>query len=778
MAEDGATLPDGGHREDRSDSPADRPSRGPAEPGRWLEPTEPTRARFTGSPRPGDGGDDSREGVAGAGAVPVPRTISSPRRGPAPGVPRDPLRLPRRIGPPPGATPPLLEAPSVPVGLRECAGCGAPVARPGQSGTVALDGTCGMCGHRYSFTVKLRPGERVGRYTVHGVIAHGGLGWVYAATDDNLGGDDVQAWVVLKGLLDAANPEARRIAEGERRILTTVSHPAIVKILDYVAHAGEDYIVMEYVPGISLTGLTDTGPPGPDGRPDPPAPADVLRYLLRVLPALGHLHRMGLVYCDFKPDNVMVTASGVKLIDLGGARRLDDLVSGYLSTPGYRAPELDDDGERPGGIERAAPSVTTDIFAVARTLARLVLGRFPGFVDAYRHVLPPRRAHLPLREFESLDRLLRRATATDPQRRFQSVTELADELVGVLYEIVARTEGPVPPLASRWFDAAGHPTGEAGPAGPPAAWEVLPDLRVDQDDPCAPALTAGPDEDPTALAARLAAIVPVTTEVHLSLARARIRAGQLGEAARTLDTAAAAAPREWRIDWYRGLAALVARRPGLAAAAFDRVYSQVPGELAPRLALATALADVATTAGSAREREAARERAAELFDVVGAIDPGVTSAAFGLARCRTDPTDKIAAYQRVPRSSSAYTASRVRMIGVLVARVLRTDSPAAGSAALLRAAALLADPLLDLGERRRAELRRDIFTAALELVAAGHPPPDGPRPPTLLGRAMTERELRFGLAETYREMARLAPDRAGRVRLIDRANRARPRTLI
>ncbi|WP_313949519.1 tetratricopeptide repeat protein, partial [Frankia sp. AvcI1] len=138
---------------------------------------------------------------------------------------------------------------------------------------------------------------------------------------------------------------------------------------------------------------------------------------------------------------------------------------------------------------------------------------------------------------------------------------------------------------------------------------------------------------------------------------------------------------------------------------------------------------------------------------------------------------KIDAYQRVPRSSSAYTASRARMIGVLVARVPGTDSPATGSAALLRAAALLADPLLDLGERRRAELRRDIFTAALTLVPAGHPPPGSPRPPTLLGRPMVERELRFGLAETYREMARLTPDRASRVRLVDQANHARPRTL-
>jgi serine/threonine-protein kinase PknG len=727
---------------------------------------------FTGSPRPGDGDSDLRPVTAGA--VPPPRSVSTPR-----GAPRDPLRLPRRIGPPPGATPPLLEAPSVPVGLRECAGCGAPVARPGQSGTVALEGTCDGCGHRYSFTVKLRPGERVGRYTVHGVIAHGGLGWVYAATDDNLGGDDVQAWVVLKGLLDAANPEARRIAEGERRILTTVSHPSIVKILDYVAHDGEDYIVMEYVPGVSLSALADAGPPGPDGRPEPPAAADMLRYLLRVLPALSHLHRMGLVYCDFKPDNVMITASGVKLIDLGGARRLDDRVSGYLSTPGYRAPEIDDDGERPGGIERAAPSIATDVFAVARTLARLVLGRFPGFVDAYRHVLPPRRAHVPLREFESLDRLLRRATAIDSRRRFATITELADELVGVLYEIVARTEGPVPPLASRWFDAAGHPTGEPGPAGPPAAWEVLPELRVDPDDPRAPALAPGPDEDPAALVARLAALSPVTTEVRLSLARATIRAGQLDEAARALDTAAALDPQEWRVDWYRGVAALAGRRPGLAATAFDRVYSQVPGELAPRLALATALAEVSTRAGSPAEREAARERAAALFDVVCTIDPGVTSAAFGLARCRPDAAGKLDAYQRVPRTSFAYTAARVRMIGVLVDRAARPAAADARAAALLRAAAMLSDPLLDLGERRRAELRRDVLETGLTLLAAGAVAvaPVAVRSPTLLGCPLTERDLRVALAATYREMARLTGDRATRVRLVDQANRARPRTL-
>lgn len=709
------------------------------------------------------------------GPTPSPRAkgsrVDAGRSAPPSGAGRDPLRLPVLDHIPVPDRPVVLTDPRVSANVRQCAACGTrldepdPVGSAGAGAPGSVEGICPRCEQPYSMRVRLVPGDRVGRYTVHGAIGHGGMGWVYAATDDNLGDGDVQAWVVLKGLLDAANPEARRIAEVERRMLTTVNHPNIVRILDYVSHRGEDYIVMEYVPGVSLSKLMEARPTGPDGRRLPLRPADAIRYLLRLLPALGHLHGRGLVYCDLKPDNVMVTAEQVKLIDLGGARRLDDYVSGFLSTPGYRAPELEKGEHRPPGASRhGTPTIASDIFAATRTLARLVLGRFPGFVDVYRHGLPPRADHQVLRDFESLDHLVRRGTAVDPADRFESTAEMAEELTGILYEIVSRTEGRAPPLASRWFAPAIHPTGESAPNGKeaPPVWHVLPDLRMNADDPQARALTLAAGEDPAALADRLAGVRPITREVRLALARAQIQAGRIDDAEATLGQVAAVHPREWRVVWYRGLLEASRGRPDAAAEAFDEVYFQLPGELAPRLALATASA----AAGD-------RDRAAELFDVVSQLDPAITSAAFGLARCLDDPARRISAYERVPPTAHAYPAARVRMIGVLVAW-----HPAPCPDELARAAAILDDPLLDLGERRRAELRRDILAAALRLVSPDPPEPVRCWPDReLFGRRLVPRELRFGLEEAYRDIARLTRDRRDRIRLIDQANRVRPRTL-
>ncbi|SQD96222.1 serine/threonine-protein kinase [Parafrankia sp. BMG5.11] len=693
---------------------------------------------------------------------------------------RDPLRLPVRRDVVVANRPVLLSSPNVPTNLRECAACGTRVARPGPEGAVELEGVCPRCRQPYSFTVKLAAGDHVGQqYTVHGAIGHGGMGWVYAATNDNLGDDDIQAWVVLKGLLDVANPEARRIAEVERRMLISVNHPNIVKIRDYVSHQGEDYIVMEYVPGVSLSRLAETQPPGPDGRPRPLPPADAIRYLLRLLPALSHLHRRGLAYCDLKPDNIMVSTEQVTLIDLGGARRLDDQFSSFLSTPGYRAPELEEGEFRPAEVTRhSVPTVASDVFAAARTLARLVLGRFPGFLDVHRHGLPPRGEHAPLLEFESLDHLLRRGTASDPADRFATVAEFAEELTGVLYEIASRTEGNVPPLASRWFEPDLHPTGEAddghGEADePPTVWEILPDLRIDADDPQARVLATTPGEDPAALADRLAEVAQPTRQTRLALARAQMRAGYTDKAEVTVRELAAAYPREWRVTWCQGLLDLAAGRSTQAAEAFEKVYARMPGELAPRLAVATASAD----AGD-------RARAAELFDVVSQVDPAITSAAFGLARCLDDRDGKLDAYRRVPASTHAYTAARVRMIGVLVGSHLRPEQagavPVVVSLDDLRSAEAILEssrPRLGLDRRRRAELRLDILAAALRMVGAGPPGPTRTGPKQVFGRRLVPRELRLGLEAAYRDIARLAGDRRERIRYVDAANRIRPRTL-
>ena len=117
-----------------------------------------------------------------------------------------------------------------------------------------------------------------------------------------------------------------------------------MKIHNFVEHDGDGYIVMEYVDGHSLR----TSQAGGRRRATPdPLPVDqALAYRLEILPALGHLHDRGLLFCDFKPDNVIHAGEAVKLIDLGGVYRMDDATSPVYGTPGTRPRRSQSTGRR------------------------------------------------------------------------------------------------------------------------------------------------------------------------------------------------------------------------------------------------------------------------------------------------------------------------------------------------------------------------------------------------------------------------------------------------
>ena len=193
----------------------------------------------------------------------------------------------------------------------------------------------------------------VDQYEIKGCIAHGGLGWIYLAFDKNVNDRPV----VLKGLVHSGDAEAQSIAMAERQFLAEVTHPGIVKIFNFVEHDDKNgdpvgYIVMEYVGGTSLKQAK--------GHKLPVAQA--IAYMLEILPALGYLHSVGLVYNDLKPENIMVTEEQLKLIDLGAVSRINSY--GFLyGTPGYQAPE----------IVKTGPTMATDIYTVGRTLAALTL---------------------------------------------------------------------------------------------------------------------------------------------------------------------------------------------------------------------------------------------------------------------------------------------------------------------------------------------------------------------------------------------------------------------
>jgi serine/threonine-protein kinase PknG len=198
----------------------------------------------------------------------------------------------------------IMADPSVPERKRFCSACNAKLSHE--------KGFCPMCGHEYSFYPTLKAGDVVhGQYEVKGAIAYGGLGWIYLGWDKTL-----SRWVVLKGLLNSKDEASAAAALAERQFLAAVKHPKIVGIYNFVTEGTEGYIVMEYVGGKTLKAIRQERGPLP--------PAEAIAYIHAILPAFAYLERQGLVFCDFKPDNVMLEGDDVKLIDMGGVRRADD----------------------------------------------------------------------------------------------------------------------------------------------------------------------------------------------------------------------------------------------------------------------------------------------------------------------------------------------------------------------------------------------------------------------------------------------------------------------
>ncbi|MEU9622811.1 tetratricopeptide repeat protein [Streptomyces sp. NPDC048155] len=336
----------------------------------------------------------------------------------------------------------VMENPEVPERKRFCSrsDCGAPVGRARGERAGRTEGFCTKCGHPYSFAPKLGEGDIVhGQYEVAGCLAHGGLGWVYLAVDRAVS----DRWVVLKGLLDTGDQDAMAAAISERRFLAEIEHSNIVRIYNFVEHLDQrtgsldGYIVMEYVGGKALKEIANERRT-PAGKRDPLPVEQACAYGIEALEALGHLHSRNLLYCDFKVDNAIQTEDQLKLIDMGAVRRMDDDESAIYGTVGYQAPE----------VAEVGPSVASDLYTVARTLAVLTFD-FQGYTNVFVDSLPDPENIEVFRTYESFYRLLVRATDPDPARRFASAAEMAEQLTGVLREVVSlQTRRPRPALST------------------------------------------------------------------------------------------------------------------------------------------------------------------------------------------------------------------------------------------------------------------------------------------------------------------------------------------
>ncbi|MGP4010817.1 tetratricopeptide repeat protein [Streptomyces sp. 4N124] len=704
----------------------------------------------------------------------------------------------------------VLEKAEVPERKRFCSrsDCGAPVGRARGERPGRTEGFCTKCGHPYSFIPKLKAGDVVhGQYEVVGCLAHGGLGWIYLAVDRAVS----DRWVVLKGLLDTGDQDAMAAAISERRFLAEIEHANIVRIYNFVEHLDQrtgsldGYIVMEYVGGKSLKEIANERRT-PGGKRDPLPVEQACAYGIEALEALGHLHSRNLLYCDFKVDNAIQTEDQLKLIDMGAVRRMDDEESAIYGTVGYQAPEVADVG----------PSIASDLYTVARTLAVLTFD-FQGYTNVFVDSLPDPDNIEVFRQYESFYRLLVRATDPDPARRFASAQEMTEQLTGVLREVVSLQTGTARPSLSTLFGpevkvtdtelfpklegdvsrlgaravaprrrgtgAAELPAGGAGHGqgvqdlvkhiNAPAAALALPVPHVDPSDPNAGFLAGLIASAPGELISALAAAPTESTETRLRQIRAWLETGDSDTALETLARLEADHPDDWRVVWYRGVAALVTGDHEGAALSFDAIYDAFPGEPAPKLAL-----------GLCAEVLGQLDNAAEYYRLVWSTDPSFVSAAFGLARVRLATGDRRSAVQTlesVPESSIHYTAARVAAVR---ARLRQRTAAAADVPFLedLTAAAGQVEALeaYGLDPARREQLSAEVLGCALDWILSGGqgsvPPAAGGR--VLLGSGLDERGLRFGLERSYRMLARLARGGEERIDLVERANRYRPRTWV
>jgi serine/threonine protein kinase len=156
--------------------------------------------------------------------------------------------------------------------------------------------------------MSLNPGTRLGPYELEASIGAGGMGEVYRAKDTRLG-----RTVAVKVLPDELSRKAglRQRFEREARSIASLNHPHICSLYDVGQQDGVDFLVMEYLEGETLADRLSHGALKTEL---------VLRYAIQIADALDKAHRQGFVHRDLKPGNIMLTRTGVKLLDFGLAK--------------------------------------------------------------------------------------------------------------------------------------------------------------------------------------------------------------------------------------------------------------------------------------------------------------------------------------------------------------------------------------------------------------------------------------------------------------------------
>src|SRR5499427_1643636 len=273
------------------------------------------------------------------------------------------------------------------------------------------------------------------------------MGEVYKARDTRL--DRTVAVKVLPSRI-ASSPEGRQRFEREAKTISQLSHPHICALFDVGREGETEYLVMELLEGETLSERLAKGPLSLE---------QTLRYGQEIADALDKAHRQGIVHRDLKPANVMLTKSGVKLLDFGLAKAMAPAAEKGSLTSLPTQQGLTQEGTILGTFQYMAPEQLegrkadgrTDVFALGATLYEMATGRkaFPAtsqasLITAIMSADPPAISSLVPMSPPALDRVVRKCLAKDPEDRWQSAADLGSEL--------------------RWVAESGSQAGIAAPA--------------------------------------------------------------------------------------------------------------------------------------------------------------------------------------------------------------------------------------------------------------------------------------------------------------------------
>src|SRR5687768_11689352 len=258
----------------------------------------------------------------------------------------------------------------------------------------------------------LNTGDRLGPYEIVRAIGSGGMGDVYAALDTRLGRQ--VAIKLVRG------PFSERF-EREARAISALNHTHVCALYDVGHDAGLNYLVMELIDGKPLRG--------------PLPAAEAVEYAIQIADALDAAHRKGIVHRDLKPANILVTKTGVKLLDFGLAKAAvasvgsDSTITHAITAEGqivgtlqYMAPEQ---------LEGKEATPRSDIFSFGCVLYEALSGNppFAGASSASLIAAIMTSAPQPLSERQPLTpvavgRIVQTCLAKDPDARFQSARDL------------------------------------------------------------------------------------------------------------------------------------------------------------------------------------------------------------------------------------------------------------------------------------------------------------------------------------------------------------------